>query len=446
MRTQQIPQKTRNPALWFSVAVLFAINILNFYDRHVAAALVEPIRKEFNLDDTQIGLLGSAFIWIYAIVGVPLGRIADTASRKKLLGWGIVIWSALTASAGLAATFTFLLFSRIGVGVGEATCAPAATSWLGDLFPPEKRSRILALFMLGVPVGGSLGYFFSGPLAQAFGWRAAMAFAAVPAILLVPALFFLREPERGATEGHAASLARASMWRVLRIPTLWWIIASGALLNFNLYAFATFLPAFLSRVHGLSLANSNIATGVAYLTGGVAGGILAGYLGDSVAQGRKGGRMLCASLMSVIAIPLSCVGILQPAASLLITLIFLGLTYAALTSYYGLVYSAIQDIVAPDQRGATMAIYFMAMYLCGASFGPLLTGKLSDLFAQRAARHAGSATMTEAFRAIGLQQAMLIIPVLCVGLAIVLYIGSRTIVADMARREAVANVVTVQPS
>ncbi len=158
-------QKSQQQSLWFSVVVLFAINILNFYDRHVPGALVEPMRKEFHLNDTQIGLLGSAFIWIYAIVGVPLGRIADSASRKKLLAWGVVIWTGMTASAGLATTYAILLLSRVGVGVGEAACAPTATSWLGDLFPQARRSRVLALFMLGVPVGGALGFFFSGPIA-----------------------------------------------------------------------------------------------------------------------------------------------------------------------------------------------------------------------------------------------------------------------------------------
>jgi len=441
-----LSQKTSNKSLWFSVVVLFAINILNFYDRHVPGALVEPMRKEFHLSDTQIGLLGSAFIWIYAIVGVPLGRIADSASRKKLLAWGVVIWTALTASAGLATTYRVLLFSRVGVGVGEAACAPTATSWLGDLFPPAKRSRVLALFMLGVPVGGALGYFFSGPLAQAYGWRAAMVFAAVPALPLVPALLMLHEPRRGASEPHPAPLVSASMWNVLRIPTLWWIIASGALLNFNAYAFATFLPAFLSRVHGLSLARSGIATGIVYLAGGVSGGLVAGFLGDSIVHRRKDGRLLYAAILALVAIPFACIGILQPAGALYMAMVFLALTYASLTTYYGLVYSAIQDIVAPNQRGSAMAIYFMAMYMCGASFGPLLTGKLSDVLAHRAAALAGSASVTETFRAIGLQQAMLIIPVLCTALAFVLYMGSRTISSDIAKRESVAHVVTAEAS
>jgi MFS family permease len=441
-----LSQKTQKNTLWFSVVVLFAINILNFYDRHVPAALVEPMRKEFHLSDTQIGLIGSAFIWIYAIIGVPLGRIADTASRKKLLAWGVVVWAALTASAGLATTYTVLLFSRVGVGVGEAACAPTATSWLGDLFPPDKRSRVLALFMMGVPVGGGLGYLIGGPVAEHYGWRTAMVTASLPAFLLVPALLMLREPQRGASEQHSHSLAGNSIWSVLRVPTLWWIIVSGALLNFCAYAFATFSPALLSRVYGLSLGNSNKVTGTLYLLGGVSGGLLSGYLGDRILHIRKDGRLLCAAVMALVTIPLACIGIMQPRGSIITAAVFLGMMYASLSSYYGFVYSAIQDIVPPNQRASAMAIYFMAMYMCGASLGPLLTGKLSDVLAHRAAALAGSPSVTETFRAVGLQQAMLIIPVLCTALAFVLYMGSRTIIADMAKREAAAHVITADAS
>jgi len=161
-----------------SLTVLVAVNILNFYDRHVIGALTEPIRKEFGLSDSQVGLMGSAFIWLYALVGLPLGRMADAWSRRKLLASGMLVWSALTAMAAMATNYTMLLFSRLGFAVGEAVVAPAATSWIGDLFPAYQRARPLALFMLGVPVGGALSYFFSGPVAQAYGWRAAMVLAA----------------------------------------------------------------------------------------------------------------------------------------------------------------------------------------------------------------------------------------------------------------------------
>jgi MFS family permease len=148
--------------------------------------------------------------------------------------------------------------------------------------------------------------------------------------------------------------------------------------------------------------------------------------------------MLCAAIAALAAAPLSCLGILEPAGSLPRGIAFFLLAYAFLTSYYGLVYSAIQDIVAPNQRGITMAIYFMAMYLCGASFGPLLTGRVSDLLARRAAVSAGSPVVTESFRAVGLQQAMLMIPMFSLVLAGVLYMGSRTIISDIARRETLA--------
>lgn len=427
----------RPNAVLLSVLVLSAINLLNFYDRLVPGALVEPMRREFHLSDTQIGLLGSIFIWVYAIIGVPLGRIADVWSRKKLLAAGLTVWSALTAAAVFASSFGFLLFTRMGVGVGEAVCAPAGTSWLGDLFPANRRARVLALFMLGVPIGSALSFFFSGPIAQAWGWRTAMVVAAVPAVLLVPALLLLSEPKRGASESHIAA-APASIWAVLRIPTLWWIILSGAFLNFNMYALGTFMPAFLSRVHGFTLSQSGVASGCVYLFGGLCGGLLGGYLGDRVAGAGRSARLSMVALVSLLSVPVAFFGIIQPADSTRIALVCLAITYAALNCYYGCVYSSIQDIVAPDQRGFTMSVYFMAMYLCGASFGPLLTGSLSDRMARRAMAAAGAGHMTEAFKAIGLQQAMLILPVLSTALAIVLYLGSRTMRADVARRDAQA--------
>ncbi|HEV1993876.1 MAG TPA: MFS transporter [Candidatus Acidoferrum sp.] len=429
-------EKQERTGLLLSALVLFGINVLNFYDRNALGALVEPLRKEFHLTDAQNGFLSSAFVWVYAIVGLPLGWLADSRSRKKLLAGAVFVWASLTACAGFATSFALLLISRLGVGVGEAACAPVGTSWLGDLFPPEKRSRALAFFMLGVPIGGALGFFLTGPIAQAYGWRRAIVVAAAPALLLIPALLALREPKRGAAEVRKTPLGRGSVWSVLRIRTFWWIIASGALLNFNMYVVGTFLPAFFSRVHHLSLALSNVATGVVYLLGGVSGGLLAGHLGDSVFRQRKDGRLRLSAVMVLLAAPLALLGFLQPQSSRLLAIALLVLVYGAMTTYYGFVYSSLHDIVSPGQRGTAMAVYFFGMYLCGASYGPLLTGRLSDHLAHRAAGLAGSAVVTEAFRAIGLQRAMLVIPAFCIPLAFVLYMASRTIIADIEARHA----------
>ncbi|MFN7996558.1 MAG: MFS transporter [Bryobacteraceae bacterium] len=424
-----------------SLAVLFAINVLNFYDRQVLGALTEPIRKEFHLSDTQLGALGTLPIVLYALVGVIFGRLADSRSRKYVLSAGVLVWASLTGFGGLVRTYSLLMFSRVGVFVGEAACAPTATSWIGDLFPPDKRARALAVFMLGVPLGGALSHSIGGPVAQKWGWRAAMILAALPALLLIPALLALREPVRGASETHRTeNPGRASAWSILRIPTMWWIIASGAMVNFNLYALSSFLPAFLTRYHGLSVAEAGLWAGIGYGVSGILGGFCAGIWGDRVIHRSKTGRMLSASGAAMLAAPAALLGILQPAGAATGAITLIMTCYGLLNTYYGLVYSAIQDIVAPSLRGTAMAVYFMAMYLCGASFGPLITGRLSDFLARSAAQAAGSSVITENFKATGLHQAMFVIPVLSAGLAVALFGGSRTIGADMERRDRVASV------
>ena len=432
MATQAQAVTSGRFARW-SLAVLIAINVLNFYDRHVAGALVEPMRKEFGLSDTQIGWINTAFTVLYGLVGLPLGWLADKVNRKKLLAAGITVWAALTASAAWANSYAFLVFSRLGLGVGEAACAPASTSWIGDLYPPQRRAKPLALFMLGVPVGGALSFFFSGPIALRYGWRTAMVMAALPALLLVPVLLLLHEPERGASERGAPPLA-GSMWQVLRIPTFWWIVVSGALVNFNLYAIGTFLPAFFSRIHHMNVAKAGITTGVVYAVGGLFGGVTAGIWGDHIVRRNPSGRMLIAAVAALMAAPLAYFGIHQTFGAIAVAIPLLTLTYGLLNMYYGLVYASIQDIVAPSLRATSMAIYFLVMYLGGASWGTVIIGKLSDRWAHRAAALAGSPTVTEPFRAIGLQQAMLAIPVLSVALALVLWLGSRTIVRDIAQQ------------
>jgi MFS family permease len=417
------------------VLVLCGINLLNFYDRQAPGALVEPMRREFGLSDTEIGLLGSIFIWVYALAGVPLGRVADVWSRKKLLAIGVTVWSALTAASGLATSFSFLLFARLGVGVGEAVCAPVGTSWIGDLFPVKRRSRILSLFMLGVPIGGALSFLLCGPIAHAWGWRTALVSAAAPAILLVPLLLLVQEPARGASEEVSAVGGKGSISVFLRIPTMWWIILSGALFNFNMYALATFLPAFMMRLHGYSVAHAGVTSGIVYLIGGVFGGLLGGHLGDRVSSNARNARLWMAAIIALLSAPIMFYGIKQPAGFAPTALVAIAIGYGAFNTYFGFVYSSIQDIVAPNQRGFAMSVYFMAMYLCGASFGPLLTGRLSDLMARRAMNAAGAVSL-EAFRAVGLQQAMVIMPILSVALAIVLYFGSRTMIRDVARRDA----------
>ncbi|MGD0668325.1 MAG: MFS transporter [Bryobacteraceae bacterium] len=458
----------RGAAATAPLLVLFLVNVLNFYDRQVLGAVLEPLHREFGLSDTRLATLATAFTLLYAVAGLPLGRLADTWSRKRLLAIGVSVWAALTALGGLASSYGMLLATRLGVGIGEATCAPAATSWIGDLVPAGRRARAMAIFMMAVPIGGFLSFAVGGPVAQAWGWRVALVLAAMPAVALVPAMAMLRDPPRAALTPQAeagptaaefgatpAPLADArgselshdrfepspdrqgvvsaadatspagspSPWLLARIPAFWWIAASGAIVNFMLYSFSLFLPAFLTRYHGLSVARAGVWSGVGSGAAGVLGALAAGYLGDRVTRDLGRRRLLLAAAAAAFATLPAFAAIAQPAGSVLAAVLLLMLAYGLWQTYYGLVYAAIQDIVPSQLRGTAMATYYLAMYLCGASFGPLVTGRLSDHFA-RAAGNAGAAL--EAARAIGLHQAMYLIPACSMVLAAVLWAAGRS--------------------
>jgi predicted MFS family arabinose efflux permease len=182
---------------------------------------------------------------------------------------------------------------RLLVGVGEASCAPAANSLIGDLFPSEKRARALGIFMLGLPLGLLLAFSIVGVLAQNYGWRVPFYLAAIPGFVVAVMMLFAAEPVRGSQETYAIDATTAldrPMRRILAIPTVWWIIASGATVNFAAYAMGTFLPTMLIRYHGLSIGKAGliaaIVLGATGLVGLVAGGWLADYLHKKFLRGR----------------------------------------------------------------------------------------------------------------------------------------------------------------
>jgi MFS family permease len=245
--------------VWYALFVLFLINIMNFFDRLIIGAVGEPIRLEFNLSDASLGLLATAFTLLYAFVGIPFGRLADTISRKKILSAGVFAWSLLTAASGFAQSYWQLFALRLGVGVGEASCAPAAASLIGDLFPKESRGKALSIFMLGLPVGIGLSFAISGSVAKAYGWRTAFLLAGIPGILLAIAALFIREPVRG--NGENTSKRPGSPYRrIFATPTMRWLIVSGVLHNFSLLALSSFMTPYLMRYHGLDILKANLGS------------------------------------------------------------------------------------------------------------------------------------------------------------------------------------------
>lgn len=421
---------------WFALWILFGINTMNFYDRQIMGAVAEMVRKDWALSDTMLGTLGTAFILIYAIVGLPLGRLADIWSRRKVLGIGVGVWSLLTAASGLAPNIGWMFATRIGVGVGEASCAPAANSLVGDLFPPRQRALALSIFMLGLPIGVFFCYRISGLIAQAYSWREAFYFACIPGLILSFLAFRLPEPARGGAEvipTFNRRRAGSPYLVVLGIPTILWIIISGALHNFNAYAINSFMPSYLMRTHLMSVKQasniSSIVLGAVGVVGMVCGGLGADYLGRRWANG----KLLLPAIGMLLAAPCIYLALNQPPGATVSFMLLMGFGWCFTYIYYASVYASIQDVVEPALRGTAMALYFFAMYVLGASFGPVITGMMSDHFAKKAMLAAGASTMTEQFKGIGLHQAMYIIPVLCLILAAVLFMASSTIKKDIEK-------------
>lgn len=430
---------TRSKAT-FALWVLFGINLMNFFDRQILGAVGEVIRNEWKLSDTALGTLGTAFTLLYAAVGLPLGRLTDRFTRKWILSAGVFVWSLLTAASGLAQTFAQLFIVRLGVGVGEATCAPAATSLIGDLFPAAKRGKALAIFMLGLPFGIALSFAASSYVTARWGWRPSFYFAAIPGIICAVLALMIKEPHRGASESHHVSAAKAtdSPFRtVLSIPTMWWIIASGALHNFNMYAVGSFLPSFLIRTHQTSLLDAGLISMSTYGLSGVPGLMLGGIIGDAMMRRRPNGRLLVGAISIITAVPLVYVALSQPVGATLSFSVLLFIGWAFMYVYYATVYSAIQDVIEPTLRGTAMALYFFAMYVMGASLGPVGMGFLSNHFTVQAAQNVGVFETTfdalKPFAAQGLHSALFVIPVLGFLLALVLFAASRTVAKDMER-------------
>src|SRR5437899_1716778 len=379
--------KTR-PRLAFTLLVLLGVNTMNFFDRQVPGAVAEPLRKELHLTDAQLGWLTPAFLMLYAVVGIPLGRWADVGRRTRILAVGVTIWSILTAASGLAWNFASLFAARLGVGVGEASCAPTANSLIGDLFPRERRGRAIAVFMLGLPLGLGMSSFVSGYVAHDWGWRAAFFVAAIPGLLLGILSLWIPEPKRGGAEEHHPPVAYrqgSPVRAVLRIPTMWWIILSGALHNFNMYAIGTFLAPFLQRHHELTTKQAGYFSAAVYGVGGM-GIFLGGWASDWVVRRRVAGRLEVSVLSALIATPCVFFALQQPARHVWAFAAWMVPAFMLLYVYYSGVYAAIQDIIEPELRGTAMAVYFFAMYLLGGALGPVVTGGLSDHFAQQALR------------------------------------------------------------
>jgi MFS family permease len=266
----------------YTLTLLLVVNLLNYVDRQVLYAVFPLIKADFNLSDTALGFLGSAFMLCYMLAAPVFGRLGDRVNRARLAAGGLAVWSIATMLSGVAASYRMLLMARTLVGVGEASFGTVSPGLLSDYVTRERRGRTLSLFYLAIPVGSALGYVLGGQLGQAFGWQRAFLLVGLPGLFLALPLYYLADPRQNAaqagllaTEKILPELQRFWLNRTYVHATL-----SMAAMTFALGGLAQWAPSFLHRSFALEVAKGNTLFGMITVVAGIVGTLAGGWLGD----------------------------------------------------------------------------------------------------------------------------------------------------------------------
>ena len=374
------PNGSTRVMLW----LLLIVYVFNFIDRQIVNILAEPISRELRLSDTQIGLMtGIAFALFYTVLGLPIARYADKATthRGKLIAGALVIWSAMTAVCGLAQNFVQLLFARMGVGIGEAGCTPAAHSLIADRVPAERRASALAFYALGIPVGSLLGLLIGGLLADTLGWRKAFMVVGLPGIVLAfVVLLVLKDGNRklhtAATPGAAPDTLRQSLTAVMRSRAYVLLLVAGSSASFLSYGKGTWTTIFFQRSHGLSPGEVGFYFGLWGGLAGITGTLLGGWLADRFGKTNRQHVMTAPAIGMVIAVPLAFSAYF--ATDWRLSLLLLMIPTALNSLYYGPTYSSVQGLVPLRTRAIASAVLLFCQNLIGLGLGPLFFGMVSD--------------------------------------------------------------------
>jgi predicted MFS family arabinose efflux permease len=368
----------------YVLAVMVGINFLNYLDRYILPSVASKIQAEFHLNDSQVGLLGSAFLLIYALATIPFGVWADRGVRRTVVGVGVTVWSLATLFTGIARNYAQLFLARAVLGIGEASYYPAGTALLGDYFKKEGRGRAMSIWAAGTAVGIAVGFAGGGLIASRFGWRLAFYLTAVPGLVFALLAFGIREPLRGAAEkGGPTTVARGEITpgtftSLLGIPTLRATIAAETALFFVLGGAAFWLPTYLSRQFGLGTGAAGTLAGGVLVVGLLAGSLLGGSVADRLTARRGMASNLPVGVAGFFAgAILVALALLMPSLALFVPMFLLGA--AALYLYNG-PYTAIkQNVVIPTVRATAVTISLLIEHLLGDSYAPWAIGRVSDL-------------------------------------------------------------------
>ena len=367
----------------YALSLFLLVYIINFVDRQIFGILIEPIRLEIDLSDTQLGLLGGiAFAIFYTFAGIPIARWADVGVRKNIVALALVIWSVMTMFTSTAKGFGTLLIARVGVGIGEAGCSPPIHSLISDMYPEEERATALSTYALGIPIGAAIGTLLGGWIGEYFGWRMAFMVVGLPGIIVAIVVFFtVREPPRGYSEPDHVKVQKDLVPLADTIKFLWGLKAfrhlsfAGALHAFVGYGVGLFIPAFFMRVHGFGLAETSTYLFLIGLTGMI-GTYLGGYLGDRMGKKDKRWYMGVPGIATMLSVPFAVFFYTTGDPMLAIVLAIPGAILGPM--YLGPTFAMTQTLVPPAMRSTASAILLFVLNLIGLGLGPVFAGFLSD--------------------------------------------------------------------
>jgi len=384
---------------WFVVGILLLAYTNSFIDRQILTLLVEPIRNDFAISDTQFSVLtGLAFSATYTIAGLPFAWLSDRYSRRAVIITGITAWSIMTAACGLARSFGALFVARMGVGIGEATLSPAAYSIISDYFPMKRRANAMSVYSIGVFIGAGLALMVGGQVIQMVAqgpivvmpligelrpWQLTFIYVAIPGPLIALLMLLVREPVRrglAKTGGSAKILPyMGERWRTF-VPLL---LAFG-LSNILPGAYAHWAPAFLMRSHHMDAATAGLVLGLMFLVGSTAGVILSGKLVERLlASGRKDSPIAAQILAVVLCIPFA---VLTPLVEGRWAIVLLG----GLCFVFGLMHAlpvvSVQLVVPNQLRARAAAVYFLVSNFIAVGLGPVIVAMVSDYLLKDSAK------------------------------------------------------------
>lgn len=369
-------------AVAYAVGLLTLVSFFNYMDRMVLAVLLQPIKLDLHLSDTQLGLLsGIAFAVLYATLGLPLGRVADRVHRIRMLSICLGLWSLATGASGAARTFVQLFAARSAVGIGEAGCVPAAHSLIGDYLAPARRALGISFFQAGGLAGLSAGLMVTGLIADRVGWREALwLVGASGAPLALICIFTLREPARRGHDGAiSVEPARAALSALVQRPALVHLVLALSIGGFGTYGIAQWLATFYIRTYHLTLSEIGVWSGLASGLGGVAGVLAGGALAGRLIARDQRWELWLPAICYAGGAPLYSALVLSPSAAMAISIQCLATFWVGAGG--GVALSAIQSFAEPHRRATAISLVLFLSALLGLGIGPLAVGAASDWLA-----------------------------------------------------------------